>query len=130
MSEVEERPKVEVETSTPHAVGSQGIRMGNALPRFHLSKAKVPLPRVLRDRTIARVRIALRARADRLVTADGVKAFFPDGWLLVRPSGTEPTCRVLAEARTPDRSRALMDAGIELVRTASDQLADELFQLA
>ena len=36
---------------------------------------------------------------------DGFKHFIADGWLLVRPSGTEPVLRIYAEA--PSKSRAL-----------------------
>jgi len=38
---------------------------------------------------------------------DGLKIDFLDGWLLVRPSGTEPKIRITAEALTEDRSNEL-----------------------
>jgi len=48
--------------------------------------------------------------------ADGVKALLEDGsWLLVRPSGTEPTLRVYAEAADEARVAALLAAGRDLV---------------
>jgi len=51
-----------------------------------------------------------------VVTADGFKLLLGDGsWLLVRPSGTEPKMRVYAEAASPDRVAALLDAGRSLV---------------
>lgn len=36
---------------------------------------------------------------DRLLTLDGYRAEYPDGWFLVRLSGTEPKLRVTVEAR-------------------------------
>lgn len=36
---------------------------------------------------------------DRLLTMDGYRAEYPDGWFLVRLSGTEPKLRVTVEAR-------------------------------
>jgi len=36
---------------------------------------------------------------DRLLTLDGFRAEFPDGWLLIRLSGTEPKLRTTVEAR-------------------------------
>jgi phosphoglucosamine mutase len=44
---------------------------------------------------------------------DGVKLFFNDGWLLVRPSGTEPKIRITAEATTKARADELYNLGIK-----------------
>lgn len=96
------------------------------LPKYALSKTKVPLPPAYKDRAMARVRETLEGEAERLVSLDGQKAFYGDGWLLVRPSGTEPICRVFAEGRTEARAAELMEHGVELVREAVDQLETEL----
>ncbi len=46
---------------------------------------------------------------------DGFKHHIEGGWLLVRPSGTEPLLRVYAEAETPERAHALiLDAADQL----------------
>jgi len=85
------------------------------LPRYHVAKTKVPLPAAFKAAVVERVRDDLEREADRLVTLDGVKAFYPDGWLLVRPSGTEPLCRIYGEARTREPAQARMQHGVELV---------------
>lgn len=41
---------------------------------------------------------------------DGLKVDFPDRWIHVRPSNTEPIIRVLAEARTEAAARKTLDA--------------------
>jgi len=51
---------------------------------------------------------------------DGVKLDFEDGWLLVRPSGTEPKIRLTAEAKTEKRAQQLYDEGLEAVRNSVD----------
>ena len=54
-------------------------------------------------------------------TIDGYRLDFGDGWVLARPSGTEPLVRLYAEAR--DRSRA--ETLVEEMRDAmTDALAD------
>jgi phosphomannomutase len=40
---------------------------------------------------------------------------FSDGWLLLRPSGTEPVIRLTAEARSRSRAEELMERGLSLV---------------
>lgn len=47
--------------------------------------------------------------------SDGVKLIFEDGWLLVRPSGTEPKIRVTAEAKTEARAHQLYDRAVESI---------------
>ncbi|MCJ7604793.1 MAG: phosphoglucosamine mutase, partial [Dehalococcoidales bacterium] len=46
---------------------------------------------------------------------DGLKLNFTDGWILVRPSGTEPKVRLTAEGKTEERAQYLMDAALAAV---------------
>ena len=52
------------------------------------------------------------------LTIDGVKVFFDDGSVLIRPSGTEAIYRVTAEAQGEERAREIADWGIALVTEA------------
>ncbi|MFQ5570560.1 MAG: phosphoglucomutase/phosphomannomutase family protein [Rhodothermales bacterium] len=51
-------------------------------------------------------------RVERFDTLDGYKHLMADGWLLVRPSGTEPVLRVYAEADTPEAARAWVEEAV------------------
>ncbi|MGI0072029.1 MAG: phosphoglucosamine mutase [Thermoplasmata archaeon] len=92
------------------------------LPRYTLVKEKAPCPVPLRGPVLARVTEALTAGSERVVTIDGIKVYRDGGWMLVRPSGTEPLFRIFAESKDPARARALADSGLSAVRTALAEL--------
>ena len=85
------------------------------LPPYFLIKKKVECPIALRQQVLAEVPSLLDAGKDastRVITLDGVKVVTPRGWVLVRPSGTEPIYRVFVEAK--DRAAAEQLANLTL----------------
>ncbi|MEM2878420.1 MAG: phosphoglucosamine mutase [Candidatus Hadarchaeales archaeon] len=80
------------------------------LPRYYQVKRRVECP----EERKAKVLESLPGRfsGQKLDLTDGVKVIFEDGWLLVRPSGTEPIFRCFAEARTKERAEELAAAGM------------------
>ncbi|MDQ6830361.1 MAG: phosphoglucosamine mutase [Gemmatimonadota bacterium] len=75
-------------------------------PSYVIVKDKLPRP----DAPLEQVYAALRARfADAEVdTQDGLRLSWKDRWVHVRPSGTEPIVRVIAEAPSNDEARTLV----------------------
>jgi phosphomannomutase/phosphoglucomutase len=88
------------------------------LPTYHLIKEKVACPVGQRDEVFARITKESVGRGERTVTLDGLKVLLNDGWILLRPSGTEPLIRVFAEAKTQARAKALAADGLDRVRRA------------
>ncbi|HTS33433.1 MAG TPA: phosphoglucosamine mutase [Thermoplasmata archaeon] len=88
------------------------------LPRYSLVKEKVECPSELRTRVVSSVGEAFRKAGQRVVTIDGVKAFRDGGWVLLRPSGTEPLLRLFAEAKDPASARRFADESLAAVRQA------------
>ena len=84
-------------------------------PSYRIVKDKLDRPKAPLDAVYAALRRAFAdAEAD---TQDGLRLSWPDRWVHVRPSGTEPIVRVIAEAPTEaaarelvSRSRAPLDA--------------------
>ncbi|MCI4346094.1 MAG: phosphoglucosamine mutase [Thermoplasmata archaeon] len=87
------------------------------LPKYTVVKTKFATPQELKQVVVDAARREFAASAERIVTLDGVKAFFPEGWILVRPSGTEPLVRVFAESRTAEVAQRLADRGVSVVRS-------------
>ncbi len=86
------------------------------LPAYSLHKMSVRYPPERRDAILARMRdLAKGLRVDDI---DGIKVHFDDGWVLVRPSGTEPIFRIFAEAKTDERAKALAAEGESLLNRA------------
>jgi phosphomannomutase len=84
-----------------------------SLPRYVIVKDKLPRPNASLDTVYGALRKAFPdASAD---TQDGLRLAWPDRWVHVRPSGTEPIVRVIAEA--PDEAGAR-----ELVRRSREPL--------
>ncbi|MGD2201015.1 MAG: phosphoglucosamine mutase [Candidatus Bathyarchaeota archaeon] len=50
-------------------------------------------------------------------TVDGVRFQLEDGWVLIRPSGTEPLIRITVEAHERGRAEDLMDVSLRFVKT-------------
>lgn len=75
-------------------------------PHYRIVKDKLDRPAAPLDAVYASIRSALSgAEVD---TQDGLRLTWPDRWVHVRPSGTEPIVRVIAEAPTEEGARELV----------------------
>jgi phosphomannomutase len=82
-------------------------KLAAELPRYEIRKTTVPLdPQKLPGALEALVRHFGDAAADRL---DGLRLDWPDRWLIVRGSNTEPIVRIIAEAKSADQAAALCE---------------------
>jgi len=75
-------------------------------PRYAIVKDKLDRPAVALDAVYDALRSSFSdATVD---TQDGLRLSWPDSWVHIRPSGTEPIVRVIAEAPSVDAARALV----------------------
>lgn len=91
------------------------------VPEYHTSKVKIPIT------SPARIMDALseKLRDEQVDTTDGLKLWYDDGWVLIRPSGTEPLIRIYAESKTQQRTAELIKRFSELVQEANARLKAE-----
>lgn len=52
-------------------------------------------------------------------TVDGIRLQLREGWILIRPSGTEPLIRITAEARNHRKAEEIMEKGRKLVNAVN-----------
>ena len=76
------------------------------LPRYVIVKDKLDRPNASLDTVYDALRTAFAGAA--VDTQDGLRLSWPDRWVHVRPSGTEPIVRVIAEGPTESDARELV----------------------
>lgn len=99
------------------ALASENVSLSSLrqrLPSYTLLSEQV----ACRRRDVApTLRLFRRRFADeKLDLTDGVKVEWPDRWLHVRGSNTEPVLRIRAEANTAEEARELIAAALEIYR--------------
>jgi phosphomannomutase len=99
-----------------HLLATSGVTVAelvSAAPRYTIVKAKGPRgPELGPLYERLRRRFADATADDR----DGLRLSWADRWLHIRPSGTEPIVRLIAEAPTSSEAEALVAAGRELLQ--------------
>ncbi|MHA1587785.1 MAG: phosphoglucosamine mutase, partial [Candidatus Thorarchaeota archaeon] len=81
------------------------------IPVYPLLKAKVKCPNNRKEAAMKELAKALPKAMKKTVdilTVDGLGVFLEKGWVLVRPSGTEPVIRVTCEAPTQEIAESIM----------------------
>jgi len=81
------------------------------IPRYVMIKQKFDVDRAAINAWLERVRMSLDGRFNE---KDGLRIDWPEGWVHVRPSNTEPIARVIAEAKDQATAEGLIHRVTEL----------------
>jgi phosphomannomutase/phosphoglucomutase len=82
--------------------------MVDSLPKYHsIYEKNFECPDNLKFVVIEKLRSRFKDYGLTILDMDGVKLLDKDGWVLLRPSNTEPIIRVSAEARTEEKLKEL-----------------------
>lgn len=91
---------LEILTQADHSLS----KLIQNLPSYFTSEElRVPCPDDIKSAVVSNIQSILSEKAKKIITIDGVRAEFDDGWILVRKSGTEPVISSRAEATTSQR---------------------------
>ncbi len=75
------------------------------IPHYFLVKTKVKCDN--KKEIIERLKSEIKG--DKIDYTDGIKVYFEDGWVLIRPSGTEPIIRIYAESKNKENAEKLVE---------------------
>ncbi len=87
------------------------------IPRFSVIRKRVSMDRSKTDKIMVGVKEGLeRLGPQEISELDGVRTVFEKGWILLRPSGTEPKLKIVIEGDTDEDAQSLLDLAEGVVK--------------
>ncbi|MHA1596662.1 MAG: phosphoglucosamine mutase [Candidatus Asgardarchaeia archaeon] len=72
------------------------------IPKYVYKKFNVECPDKKKFKVVDKMREYFEKKGEEVLTLDGVKVSYNDGWVLARPSNTEPIIRIVVEGKTDE----------------------------
>lgn len=94
--------------------GKKVSELKSSLPEYHISKNKVELTDNINIDLIFN-EIRKRFESEEINDIDGMKIDFPDGWVHMRKSNTEPIIRIYSEAKNREDAEKMANDFIEII---------------
>ena len=87
------------------------------LPVYYASKMKIECPDDEKEFVMSSIADEIKTTTDfELDLSDGVKILKEDGWVIIRPSGTEPIFRCFAESDSQQKADEMTEWGMSLIK--------------
>ncbi|MFX1449871.1 MAG: phosphoglucosamine mutase [Promethearchaeota archaeon] len=80
--------------------------LNEMFPQYEQIKVKIQCQNDKKEILLKKIAEQI-SKDQEIITLDGIRINYPDGWLLLRPSGTEPIFRIMGEAKTKSRIQEL-----------------------
>ncbi|MFQ6107712.1 MAG: phosphoglucosamine mutase [Thermoplasmata archaeon] len=88
-----------------------------SIPRYPLLERSISFEPRRKQEILSKLKESVEAtECKSMNTIDGWRLEFDDGWVLIRPSGTEPKIRITAEAREGHRAKEIYNSMISLAK--------------
>ena len=82
---------------------------------------KTECPDDLKEEIMSKIAAEIKETTDfDIDTTDGVKILKEDGWVIIRPSGTEPIFRSYSESDSQEKADEMAEYGISLIKKYRD----------
>ena len=86
------------------------------LPVYYASKTKIECPDDQKEFVMSSIADEIQTTTDfKLDLTDGVKILKDDGWVIIRPSGTEPIFRCFSESDSQNKADEMTEWGLGLI---------------
>ncbi len=95
-------------------------KLVDELPKYSLDKRGVGCPNDMKETLLER--LTDEFGDENYDDTDGLKIYYDDAWVLIRPSGTEPKYRVYTEAKNEERAKELGKKHKEKVKNILDAM--------
>ncbi len=91
----------------------------SGIPEYPTLRAKVTCPNLEKDAAMGSISDLGKefGEVTDISTVDGVRLQLEDGWVLIRPSGTEPIIRITVEAHDDERAKGLLETTKNFVQS-------------
>ncbi len=94
------------------------------VPHYPILREKLPCPNraksvVIRD--LEKTLPSLYTEIEEKLTIDGLRLTLKNGWILVRPSGTEPLIRITVEAESVKEAENIMEKSLRQVKKSVEE---------
>lgn len=100
--------------------GKKISELADTLPEYHQFKMRTECPDELKPKVLDELAERFSDRnPDR---TDGIRIELEDGWLLLRPSGTEPIFRCFSEAKGKEEAEKLANKGMKALKEAIESV--------
>lgn len=86
------------------------------IPRYSVIRKRVDLPPETKEQAMMALGEGLKSRNPKEVSElDGFKAIYENGWVLLRPSGTEPKLKIVIEGMDRESAESLFNMAMEII---------------
>jgi phosphoglucosamine mutase len=94
------------------------------VPLYPILREKLPCPNraksvVMED--LKKTLPALYPETEEKLTIDGMRLTLKNGWILIRPSGTEPLIRITVEAEFVKEAKSIMEKGLKQAKKSVEE---------
>jgi phosphoglucosamine mutase len=91
----------------------------NQAPKYPLGREKFECPNKFKSKAMELISMKYQdyfSKVESTSDIDGIRLELEEGWILIRPSGTEPLIRITVEGRTVKIVKTLMEKSKSLVK--------------
>ncbi len=96
------------------------------LPKYYSSPIiSVDVPEHLKNKVMEKISTRMKGLSENVIEIDGVKAYFSDGWILIRPSNTMPQIKYTVEAKDSSTLQEFLRLADSLIKQSVTDLLRE-----